>query len=234
MEATASKFKIILGSSSVHRRKVLAEMGCDFTIMTADIDEKSIKRDTPEEMVMAIAEAKAEAIIAKLPIDYCKQDAEPPLLITGYSRGTAGTVSSVLVTNLKTGLRKGDWEKAELEADFQTVSAHSGHVQPDVEHVIRVHGGEENIILLPGGGDEDEVAFEFVDVVVEGAVQKAERPEVGVDVEDDDVVVFAIVGIVERGDDAGVDVVVHAAPVHHVTVRWGNGCGDPLSALNTR
>ncbi|KAI8548847.1 hypothetical protein RHMOL_Rhmol07G0306000 [Rhododendron molle] len=184
MEATASKFKIILGSSSVHRQKVLAEMGYDFTIMTADIDEKSIRRDTPEEMVMAIAEAKdvvafsslgvveevlllvllvvtpslgrtqpqklaieAEAIIAKLPIDYCKQDAELPLLITGdqvvvyegkvrekpsskeearqfikvlrihstgYSSGTAGTVSSVLVTNLKTGLRKGDWEKAEI------------------------------------------------------------------------------------------------------------------------
>ncbi|KAI8548849.1 hypothetical protein RHMOL_Rhmol07G0306000 [Rhododendron molle] len=33
---------------------------------------------------------------------------------TGYSSGTAGTVSSVLVTNLKTGLRKGDWEKAEI------------------------------------------------------------------------------------------------------------------------
>ncbi|XP_058225608.1 uncharacterized protein LOC131334549 isoform X3 [Rhododendron vialii] len=115
-------------------------MGYDFTIMTADIDEKSIRRNTPEEMVMAIAEAKAEAIIAKLPIDYCKQDAEPPLLITGdqvvvyegkvrekpsskeearqfikgYSSGTAGTVSSVLVTNLKSGLSKGDWEKAEI------------------------------------------------------------------------------------------------------------------------
>ncbi|XP_058225607.1 uncharacterized protein LOC131334549 isoform X2 [Rhododendron vialii] len=140
MEATASQFKIILGSSSVHRQKVLAEMGYDFTIMTADIDEKSIRRNTPEEMVMAIAEAKAEAIIAKLPIDYCKQDAEPPLLITGdqvvvyegkvrekpsskeearqfikgYSSGTAGTVSSVLVTNLKSGLSKGDWEKAEI------------------------------------------------------------------------------------------------------------------------
>lgn len=42
---------------------------------------------------------------------------------------------------------------------------------------------------------------------VEGAVWKAERPEVGVDVEDD--VVSAIVGIVGRGDDAGVAVVVH-------------------------
>ncbi|KAF7139575.1 hypothetical protein RHSIM_Rhsim07G0240500 [Rhododendron simsii] len=173
----STKNEIILGSSSVHRQKVLAEMGYDFTIMTADIDEKSIRRNTPEEMVMAIAEAKdvvafsslgvveevlhpAEAIIAKLPINYCKQDAEPPLLITGdqmlsleffsfcilllssnalevvvyegkvrekpsskeearqfikgYSSGTAGTVSSVLVTNLKSGLSKGDWEKAEI------------------------------------------------------------------------------------------------------------------------
>ncbi|THF94293.1 hypothetical protein TEA_020508 [Camellia sinensis var. sinensis] len=50
--------KIILGSSSVARRKVLAEMGYDFTIMSADIDEKSIRKEKPEELVMALAEAK--------------------------------------------------------------------------------------------------------------------------------------------------------------------------------
>lgn len=140
MEARASPFKLILGSSSVHRQKVLSEMGYDFTIMTAEIDEKSIRRDTPEEMVMAIAEAKAEAIIPKLSIADWKDDADPSILITGdqvvvhegkvrekpsskeearqfikgYSNGTAGTVSSVLVTNLKTGFRIGEWEKAEI------------------------------------------------------------------------------------------------------------------------
>ncbi|RYQ83715.1 hypothetical protein Ahy_B10g102512 isoform C [Arachis hypogaea] len=66
MEASTSSYKIILGSSSVARRKILSEMGYEFTKMTADIDEKSIRKETPEELVMALAEAKANAIISKL------------------------------------------------------------------------------------------------------------------------------------------------------------------------
>ncbi|KAL6956115.1 hypothetical protein U1Q18_044382, partial [Sarracenia purpurea var. burkii] len=58
MEPGTSQFKIILGSSSIARRKILAEMGYDFMIVTADIDEKSIRREKPEDLVMAIAEAK--------------------------------------------------------------------------------------------------------------------------------------------------------------------------------
>ncbi|XP_052115938.1 uncharacterized protein LOC107483234 isoform X1 [Arachis duranensis] len=82
MEASTSSYKIILGSSSVARRKILSEMGYEFTKMTADIDEKSIRKETPEELVMALAEAKAEAILQKLPVDDYLKDAEPTLLIT--------------------------------------------------------------------------------------------------------------------------------------------------------
>ncbi|KAK4276579.1 hypothetical protein QN277_014711 [Acacia crassicarpa] len=110
MEANTSSYKIILGSSSTARRKILAEMGYQFTTMTADIDEKSIRKETPEELVMALAEAKADAIISKLqttnsqeavdestiliaadtaeailkrlPVDDHRKDAEPTLLIT--------------------------------------------------------------------------------------------------------------------------------------------------------
>ncbi|XP_057975704.1 uncharacterized protein LOC131163025 isoform X2 [Malania oleifera] len=168
MDAT-SPFKIILGSSSIARRKILAEMGYEFTIMTADIDEKCIRKEKPEELVMALAEAKAdaitaklqtidnqvkdakqtilvaadtaEAIIPKLPLGDKIKDAEPVLLITcdqvvvyggmirekpsskeearqfikGYSGGHAATVSSVLITNLEAGFRKGDWDKVEIE-----------------------------------------------------------------------------------------------------------------------
>lgn len=58
MAAKNSSFKIILGSSSMARRQILAEMGYEFEIVTADIDEKSIRREKPEELVMALAEAK--------------------------------------------------------------------------------------------------------------------------------------------------------------------------------
>ncbi|NP_001242372.1 uncharacterized protein LOC100792444 [Glycine max] len=136
----ASSFKIILGSSSVARRKILSEMGYLFTIMTADIDEKSIRKETPEDLVMALAEAKAEAILRRLPVDDYLKEAEPTLLITSdqvvvyegvirekptskeearqflkdYSGRHAATVGSVLVTNLKTGLRKGDSDRVEI------------------------------------------------------------------------------------------------------------------------
>jgi len=115
-------------------------MGYLFTIMTADIDEKSIRKETPEDLVMALAEAKAEAILQRLPVDDYLKEAEPTLLITSdqvvvyegvirekptskeearqflkdYSGRHAATVGSVLVTNLKTGLRKGDSDRVEI------------------------------------------------------------------------------------------------------------------------
>ncbi|XP_039128287.1 7-methyl-GTP pyrophosphatase-like isoform X2 [Dioscorea cayenensis subsp. rotundata] len=140
--AQNGSFKIILGSSSSSRKQILAEMGYDFTVKTADIDEKEIRKDKPEELVVALAHAKADAIISRLQIsEFREVDAEPTLLITadqvvvhggmirekpadadearefikGYSAGHASTVGSVLVTNLKTGIRKDGWDKAEIK-----------------------------------------------------------------------------------------------------------------------
>ncbi|KAL3734704.1 hypothetical protein ACJRO7_023965 [Eucalyptus globulus] len=166
MEAACSPFKIILGSSSIARRKILAEMGYEFTIMTADIDEKSIRKDKPEELVMALAEAKANAITSKVQrINSQEKDSEPIILIAadtvvvygdavrekpsskeeareflkGYSGGHAATVGSVLVLNLKTGSRKGEWDRVEIFF----------HEIPDeiIEKMV-----EEGIVLNVAGG----------------------------------------------------------------------------------
>ncbi|CAI9272356.1 unnamed protein product [Lactuca saligna] len=133
--------KIILGSSSMARRKILAEMGYDFTIMTADIDEKSIRKEKPEDLVVALAEAKADALISRLGIaGHKEENARPTLLITadtvvvyegtirekpsskeearhfvkGYSGGCAIVVGSVVVTNLTTGIKKRGWDRSEV------------------------------------------------------------------------------------------------------------------------
>ncbi len=45
-----------------------------FEIVRPDIDEKAIRRDTPEELVMAIAQAKMDAVLAKI--------SEPAIVIT--------------------------------------------------------------------------------------------------------------------------------------------------------
>ncbi|KAK0577344.1 hypothetical protein LWI29_031630 [Acer saccharum] len=82
MEANSSPFKIILGSSSMPRRKILTEMGYEFTVMSADIDEKAIRKEKPEDLVLAIAEAKADAIVSKLrTIDGQSGNAESTILI---------------------------------------------------------------------------------------------------------------------------------------------------------
>ncbi|KAK7360011.1 hypothetical protein VNO77_01983 [Canavalia gladiata] len=133
-------FKIILGSSSKARREILAGMGYEFTIMTADIDEKGIRREKPEDLVMALAEAKADAIVQRLTGDPLEEDASTTLLITadtvvvyrgtirekptsekearefikGYSGSHAAVVGSVVVTNLVTGKRCGGWDSAEV------------------------------------------------------------------------------------------------------------------------
>ncbi|KAL2497827.1 Maf-like protein [Abeliophyllum distichum] len=141
MPPNNQSFEIILGSSSTARRQILSEMGYEFTIMSADIDEKSIRKEKPEDLVMALAEAKAEAIMSRLAItDHLKELTLPTLLITAdtvvvyegiirekpssreearqfikdYSGGIARVVGSVVVTNLVTGSRKGGWESAEV------------------------------------------------------------------------------------------------------------------------
>nr|GLL18179.1 maf-like protein DDB_G0281937 [Ipomoea trifida] len=117
-------------------------MGYEFITMSADIDEKGIRREKPEDLVMALAEAKGDAIISKLQNGEPQEnDAIPTLLVSAdtvvvyegmvrekpsgkeearqfmkdYSNGHAATVSSVIVSNLKTGVRKGEWDKVEIE-----------------------------------------------------------------------------------------------------------------------
>ncbi|RLN13159.1 F-box protein [Panicum miliaceum] len=74
--------KIILGSSSPPRPEILTDMGYNFTVMCADIDEKAIRKGKPEELVKALAEAKAEAIKLKLHDDCGSNSYQTTLLIT--------------------------------------------------------------------------------------------------------------------------------------------------------
>ncbi|KAJ8753480.1 hypothetical protein K2173_019879 [Erythroxylum novogranatense] len=110
--------------------------------MTADIDEKCIRKDTADELVMALAEAKADAIIERLQAGpQLAEDSCPTLLVTAhtvvvykgvvrekpiskeeprkfikdYSGSHGAVVGSVFVTNLATGTKKGEWERAEIE-----------------------------------------------------------------------------------------------------------------------
>lgn len=66
--------KIILGTASPQRRQVFESMGYEFTVMTADINEKAIRFENPKELTIALAKAKAAAILPRV--------SSPALLIT--------------------------------------------------------------------------------------------------------------------------------------------------------
>ena len=50
-----------LASTSPRRREILAALNLDFTVVRADVDETPLDGEAPEEMVLRLAVAKAEA-----------------------------------------------------------------------------------------------------------------------------------------------------------------------------
>jgi len=66
--------KIILGSASTTRQKILQEMGYDFEVVTVDVDEKTIRTDDYHELPLIIARAKSDALRAVVK--------EPAILVT--------------------------------------------------------------------------------------------------------------------------------------------------------
>lgn len=111
--------KIILGSQSSSRKKVLEEMGYIFETMSADIDEKAIRLEDPVKLTLALAIAKAEALLPKIKNDegviliisdqvvVCNgkiiekpiDEKEARMFIDMYKNYPAETVTSVVVIN---------------------------------------------------------------------------------------------------------------------------------------
>lgn len=64
-----SKIKLVLGSASPFRKKLLEDAGFVFDVKTADIDEKQIRGNDFKELVLKIALAKKDALLAKHTFD---------------------------------------------------------------------------------------------------------------------------------------------------------------------
>jgi septum formation protein len=70
----SEKRKIVLGSSSKWRRRVMMKLGVPFDVISPDIDEKAIRRPDPFDLTYEIAVAKADALL--------KEFDHPALIIT--------------------------------------------------------------------------------------------------------------------------------------------------------
>jgi len=121
---------IILGSQSQGRRELLAAMGYAFAVMPSRIDERAIRSEDPGALTLALAHAKADALLLQIH--------EPALLITsdqvvvwqgkirekpahaeearaflrGYAEGPAETVTAVVITHTATGVRQQGVDRA--------------------------------------------------------------------------------------------------------------------------
>lgn len=113
--------KIILGSSSPYRKRILEEMGLKFECLSPVIDEKAIRLEDPAALTSALARAKAEALKDRVGVDVllitsdqvtvCDgrmlekpvDEAEARSFLEMYNAHPAETVTAVYVVNLATG-----------------------------------------------------------------------------------------------------------------------------------
>jgi predicted house-cleaning NTP pyrophosphatase (Maf/HAM1 superfamily) len=129
---TAAKPVLCVGSSSKWRRAIIGDaFGDCFTITTVspDIDEKAIRRNTAEELTLAISQGKMEAVLEKVVEDTKAGAAMPDFIITSdqvarhsggirekpadeaenrkflrdYRNGSVVTVATFVVRNTRTG-----------------------------------------------------------------------------------------------------------------------------------
>ena len=114
---------IILGSRSSDRQAILRQMGYEFELMPADIDEKVIRCENPVELTLGIAYAKAAKLIPQISrpallitsdqVIYmngriCEKPAdvaEARIFLNSLSLGLVASVTAVVVVNLHTTLQ---------------------------------------------------------------------------------------------------------------------------------
>ena len=121
---------IILGSQSQGRRELLSAMGYGFAVMPAHIDERAIRSEDPGALTLALAHAKADALLPQIhaPALLITSDQvvvwqgtirekpahaeEARVFLRGYAEGPAETVTAVVVTNTATGVRRQGVDRA--------------------------------------------------------------------------------------------------------------------------
>jgi len=115
--------KLILGSSSASRRLVVESLNVPFEVLSPDIDEKAIRYSDPKQLTMAIANAKADALITKVTEpailiasdqvvvyegvirEKAKDADEAREFLGSYNHAPAGLTGAIVVVDTKTGKR---------------------------------------------------------------------------------------------------------------------------------
>lgn len=122
--------RLVLGSASTGRLQVLRQAGIDPLVVVSGVDEDAIiarlgAAAPPDEVVCALAEAKAASVVEALPADVAADcvvvGCDSMLLLDGRLTGKPGTAEAA-------------------RAQWQAMAGHSGHLYTG-HCVVRVRGG---------------------------------------------------------------------------------------------
>jgi len=168
--------KFILGSKSPGRRQILTKMGYEFTVLDPNIDEKSIRNNAPEKLVVALACAKAMALLPKINeaailitsdqvvscngkiLEKPKDQNEAREFLHMYMQYPAETITAVTVTNT---LNK-------KQASGVDIAKIWFHLIP--ENMIEKIANQEYVVTCAGGFSLDDLLLKKYIANIEGAL----------------------------------------------------------------
>ena len=169
--------KIILGSSSEGRRKVMEREGYNFTIIKPEIDEKKIRYENPKDLVKNIANAKMDALLPKIKEEAIVITSDQVILFQGkirekpenndeayeflksYGKEPVETLGSIVVVNTKNNKR---------EVDIQNTRI---YFKPFSDELIKKHIGNGSAFKGAGGFVIEEIK-EYIQRI-EGSMESA-------------------------------------------------------------
>src|SRR3989339_1356339 len=149
--------KIILGSASKWRQQILKEAGMAFDALAPNINEKNIRDEDPEKLALALAHAKAKALLPRIhsphllitadQVVYCngeifekpRDDIELRKFLLAYVQHPAKTITALVVTNTQT-------QKSAEGIDIATV-----YFSPDLIYSIENYLGNQELYHCAGG-----------------------------------------------------------------------------------
>jgi len=171
--------KIILGSSSAGRKLIMnelaKELGFTFEVMSPDIDEKAIRFDEPKDLVMAIANAKADALVSRIKepaILICSDQVvlfqnkirEKPInekearkFMESYADVHPETIGAIVAVNTETGKRASGLQRSKI------------YFKPLPENIIAEH--IKSGMALHGAGGfclHDPILKDYIDKIEGG------------------------------------------------------------------
>jgi septum formation protein len=179
--------KIILGSSSRYRRKIMDRLGLPYEVLAADLDEKTIRDSDPRELTLRLGRAKAEAVRLRLhaPAIIITSDEvavyngvvrEKPAgeeeawrFLVDYERGPLQTYASLVVTDTSSGRQL---------TDVDVVTVRFGKIPDERKHSAIRRG---DILSCCGGfaTDDPDLAPYLVSVVGKRADQENADSAIG-------------------------------------------------------